>query len=62
MYNESRKRASMKYMSKLKEIRFRVRPEYYDKICQVVSTQGYASNRQFFLYCIDQELNKYYND
>lgn len=62
MYNESRKRASIKYMAKLKEIRLRVRPEYYDKISEVVSTQGYASNRQFFLHCIDQELKKYYND
>lgn len=62
MYNDSRKRAAMRYMATLKEIRFRVKLEYFDKICVLASAEGFPSIRQFILYCIDQQLKKYYND
>lgn len=61
MYNESKKRAAMRYMATLKEIRFRVKPDYYDKICAAASAEEFPSIRRFILYCIDRELKKYNN-
>lgn len=56
MYNESKKKATIKYLATLKEIRFRVKPEEYDKMQKAAHDQGFASMRQFFLAAIDRMM------
>ena len=59
MYDEKAKRRTMKYLAKLKEIRFRVTPEEYEKMQKTAKKLGYESMRQFFLAAID---NMMYNE
>ena len=54
MYNESRKKATMKYLDTLKEIRFRVKPEEFERYEAAAKKAGYSSMRQFYL----EALNK----
>lgn len=58
VYNERQKRSIEKYLSKLKEIRFRVRPEEYERMQEAAAAQGYSSMRQFFLAAINDKMNK----
>lgn len=56
MYNENSKRSTMKYLAKLKEIRFRIKPEEYDVIEKARIAQGYSCMRQFMLAAIREKI------
>lgn len=56
VYNEKQKRSIEKYLSKLKEVRFRVRPEEYERMQEAAAAQGYSSMRQFFLAAINDKM------
>lgn len=56
VYNERQKRSIEKYLSKLKEIRFRVKPEEYERMQEAAAAQGYSSMRQFFLAAINDKM------
>lgn len=56
MYNENTKKCTMRYLAKLKEVRFRVKPEEYEIMCQAAEEQGYSSMRQFFLAAINEKI------
>ena len=49
---------TMEYLSKLKEIRFRVKPEEYEEMQKSAEKQGYTSMRQFFLAAIKEKMEK----
>lgn len=57
MYNESQKKATIKYLQKLKDIRFRVKPEEYQIMQNAAKKAGYTSMRQFFLDAINDKIN-----
>lgn len=57
MYNESQKKATIKYLQKLKDIRFRVKPEEYQEMQDAAKKAGYSSMRQFFLDAISDKIN-----
>ena len=56
MYNESSKKATMKYLEKLKDIRFRVKPEDYARYEAAAKGAGYTSMRQFYLDAIEDKV------
>lgn len=56
MYNESKKRSTIKYLAKLKEVRFRVKPEEFQKMEQAAERLGYSSMRQFYLAAINEKM------
>lgn len=58
MYNETTKKCTMRYLAKLKEVRFRVKLEEYAVMQKAAEDQGYTSMRQFFLAAIDEKINK----
>lgn len=58
MYKESQKKATLKYLAKLKEIRFRVKPEEYQAMQEAAERLGHASMRQFFLSAIEKEVER----
>lgn len=62
MYNENAKKSTMRYLAKLKEIRFRVKPEEYEIMCQAAEDQGYSSMRQFFLAAIHEKIDNSYQN
>lgn len=49
---------TMEYLSKLKEIRFRVKPEEYAEMEATAKQMGYKSMRQFFLAAIKEKMEK----
>ena len=49
---------TMEYLSKLKEIRFRVKPEEYEEMQKSAEKQGYTSMRQFFLAAIKEKMER----
>lgn len=57
-YNEKRKEYVLKYLKKLKEIRFRVQPEEYEEIQAAAEAAGYTSLRQFLLDAIKEKMEK----
>ncbi len=58
MYNDSMKKATIKYLAGLKEIRFRVKPEEFEKMKVAAKEQGYASMRQFYLAAIEEKIKR----
>ena len=46
------------YLGKLKEIRFRVKPEEYEEMEKAAAKQGYRSMRQFFLAAINEKIER----
>ena len=54
-YNEKQKSYTMKYLSKLKEIRFRVKQDEYEKYEEKA---GYSSLRQFYIDAINEKIEK----
>lgn len=56
MYNEKTKNNTMKYLAKLKEIRFRVKPEEYERMRKAAHDQGFSSMRQFYLAAIERMM------
>lgn len=57
-YTDSQKRASIKYLLKQKEIRFRVHPEEYKRMQEAADLGGYESMRSFFLDAIYNAVEK----
>ena len=53
MYNQKTKEATMKYLATLKEIRFRVKPEEYERYVAAAKDRGYSSMRRFYLDAIN---------
>lgn len=60
-YNEKQKEYTMKYLEKLKEIRFRVKPEEYQRYEQAAEAAGYPSMRQFYMDAITEKTEKILN-
>lgn len=52
------KEATMRYLAKLKEIRFRVKPEDYTRYEQAAKEMGYESMRQFYLDAIEKLISE----
>ena len=49
---------TIEYLSKLKEIRFRVKPEEYAEMEAAATQMGYKSMRQFFLAAIAEKMER----
>ncbi len=58
MYNESQKKATMKYLKTQKQIRFWIQPAEYEKIEKAATAGGFRSLRQFYLYAINMLIDK----
>ena len=46
------------YLGRLKEIRFRVKPEEYDEMEKAAKKLGYTSMRQFYLAAIKEKMER----
>lgn len=57
-YTEKQKEYTMKYLDKLKEIRFRVKPEEYERYEAAAKNAGYPSMRQFYIDAIEEKIKK----
>lgn len=60
-YNEKSKERTMKYLEKLKEIRFRVKPEEYARYEQAAKQGNYQSLRQFYMSAINEKVDAILN-
>ena len=60
-YDEKQKGYTMKYLEKLKEIRFRVKPEEFEVYEKAAKKAGYPSMRQFYLDAIQEKVEKILN-
>lgn len=60
-YSKKQKEYTMKYLETLKEIRFRVKPEEYEKYEQAAKRAGYPSMRQFYLDALNEKIEKILN-
>lgn len=60
-YNKKQKEYTMKYLDKLKEIRFRVKPEEFQVYEEAAKKAGYPSMRQFYLDAIEEKVKKILN-
>lgn len=58
MYNEKSKERTMRHLAKLKEVRFRVKPEEYAEYEAAAQRLGYMSMRQFFIDSIKEKIEK----
>lgn len=56
-YNEKAKERTMKYLEKLKEIRFRVKPEEYARYELAAKQGNYQSLRQFYMSAIGEKVD-----
>lgn len=57
-YNEKQKEYTMKYLEKLKEIRFRVKPEEFERYEEAAKKAGYPSMRQFYMEAIEKKAKE----
>lgn len=60
-YNDKQKEYTMKYLEKLKEIRFRVKPEEFAAYEEAAKKAGYPSMRQFYIDAINEKVSKIMN-
>ncbi|WP_279005118.1 cag pathogenicity island protein [[Clostridium] scindens] len=60
-YNEKQKEYTMKYLDKLKEIRFRVKLEEFERYEKAAKKAGYPSMRQFYMDAINEKVEKVLN-
>lgn len=60
-YNEKQKEYTMNYLDKLKEIRFRVKPEEFERYEKAAKKAGYPSMRQFYLDAINEKIERISN-
>jgi uncharacterized protein (DUF1778 family) len=60
-YNQKQKEYTMRYLEKLKEIRFRVQPEEYIRYEEAAKQAGYPSMRQFYMEAIQEKVEKILN-
>lgn len=58
MYNESTKKATMKYLKTQKQIRFWLSPDLYSQIQTAAAEGGFRSLRQFYIYAITELMAK----
>lgn len=54
MYNNKQKEYTMKYLKTLKEVRFRVKPEEYERWEKAAEKANFPSLRQYYMYCINK--------
>lgn len=57
-YDEKAKERTMRYLDKLKEVRFRVKPEEYEMFEKAAKLAGYGSMRQFYLDALKEKVKK----
>ena len=57
-YDEKQKEYTMRYLKKLKDIRFRVKPEEYNLYEKAANAAGYHSMRQFYMDAINEKVKK----
>lgn len=57
-YDDKQKQYTMKYLEKLKEIRFRVKPEEFSKYEEAAKKAGYSSMRQFYMDAINEKIER----
>lgn len=55
-YSEKQKEYTMKYLEKLKEVRFRVRPEEYERYKAAAEREG-LSIRAFIMQAVEEKIN-----
>lgn len=60
-YSEKQKEYTMKYLEKLKEIRFRVKPEEYQRYEEAAKEAGYPSMRQFYMDALSEKVERILN-
>lgn len=60
-YDQKQKEYTMKYLKKLKEVRFRVQMEEYEKYEEAAKQAGYPSMRQFYMDAIQEKTEKILN-
>ena len=60
-YDEKSKQRIMKYLEKLKEIRFRVKPDEYSRYEVAARKAGYPSMRQFYLDALNEKTDAILN-
>lgn len=60
-YNKKQKEYTMRYLEKLKEIRFRVKPEEYQRYEEAAKAAGYPSMRQFYMDALSEKVEKILN-
>lgn len=60
-YDEKSKQRIMKYLEKLKEIRFRVKPEEFTRYEAAARNAGYPSMRQFYLDALNEKTDDILN-
>lgn len=56
-YTEAQKRASMKYQKGLKELKFRIKPEEYERIAEAAK-KAETSVRAYCLDAINEKMEK----
>ena len=60
-YDEKSKQRIMTYLEKLKEIRFRVKPDEYSRYEAAARKAGYPSMRQFYLDALNEKTDAILN-
>lgn len=55
-YDDKQKDRTMRYLAKLKEIRFRVKPDDFTRYEEAAKRAGYTSMRQFYLDAIEEKI------
>ena len=53
-----RKEYHAKYLKKLKEVRFRVKPEEFERYEEAAARLGYRSMRQFIIAAINEKIER----
>lgn len=61
MYNKKAKERTMRHLAKLKEVRFRVKPEEYAEYEAAAEAAGYGSMRKFFIDAIREKIARIKN-
>ena len=56
-YDAKQKERTMRYLAKLKEIRFRVKPDDFARYEEAAKRAGYTSMRQFYLDAIEEKIS-----
>ena len=57
-YDEAAKNRTINYLKKLKEVRFRVKPEEYERYERAAASAGYDSMRRFYMDAIDEKIER----
>lgn len=57
-YDEKAKKRTIRHLKKLKEIRFRVKPEEYEEYEKMAKEGKYDSMRRFYIDAIKEKIEK----